>query len=42
MEYILWTLGVEFILFVVYIFYRAKKELKEDEKSSIMFFEDYN
>ena len=41
MEYILWTLGVEFILFIIYIFYRAYKEIKEDEKSTIMFLEDY-
>ena len=41
MEYIFWTLGVEFILFIIYIFYRAYKEIKEDEKSTIMFLEDY-
>ena len=41
MEYIFWTLGVEFVLFVIYIFYRAYKEIKEDEKSTIMFLEDY-
>ena len=33
MKYVLWTLGVEAILFVIYIFYRAHKEIKEDESS---------
>ena len=41
MEYIFWTLGVELVLFIIYIFYRAYKEIKEDEKSTIMFLEDY-
>lgn len=32
MKYVLWTLGVEAILFVIYIFYRAHKEIKEEER----------
>lgn len=32
MKYVLWTLGVEVILFVIYIFYRAHKEIKEEER----------
>ena len=32
MKYVLWTLGVEAILFVIYIFYRAHKEIKEEEQ----------
>jgi hypothetical protein len=31
MLYVLWTLGIEAILFVIYIFYRAKKEIREEE-----------
>ena len=33
MNYVLWTLVVEVVLFVIYIFYRAHKENKEDERS---------
>jgi hypothetical protein len=41
MEYVLWTLGVEVILFVIYIFYRAHKEIKEEEKDRFIFPSDF-
>ena len=41
MEYVLWTLGVEAILFVIYIFYRANKEIKEEERSRFIWPSDF-
>jgi hypothetical protein len=41
MEYVLWTLGVEVVLFVIYIFYRAHKEIKEDESSKFYWPSDF-
>ena len=41
MKYVLWTLGVEAILFVIYIFYRAHKENKEDERSTFQWPSDF-
>ena len=41
MKYVLWTLGVEAILFVIYIFYRAHKEIKEEERSRINWPSDF-
>ena len=34
MKYVLWTIGIEMILFIVYIFYRAIKEIKEEENDT--------
>jgi hypothetical protein len=34
MKYVLWTLGVEVFLFIVYIFHRAIKEIKEEENDT--------
>jgi hypothetical protein len=34
------TLGIEFCLFIAYIFIRAKKELKEEEQRIYFYEED--
>jgi hypothetical protein len=34
MKYVLWTIGIEMILFIGYIFYRAIKEIKEEENDT--------
>lgn len=41
MKYVLWTLGVEVILFVIYIFYRAHKEIKEEGQERINWPSDF-
>jgi hypothetical protein len=38
---ILYTLGVEFVLLLVYIYVEAKRQIKEDERSRIGTWEDY-
>jgi hypothetical protein len=39
-EGIVFTLVTEAVLFSIWALYRIKRELKEDSKPSIMFFED--
>ena len=41
MMYIILTLAIEFVLFIIWIFYRAIKEIKEEEKESRIYPPDF-
>ena len=41
MMYVILTLAVEFILFIIWIFYRAIKEVKEEENEGRMYPPDF-
>jgi hypothetical protein len=39
---ILLTLGIEFVLLIVWVYFEAKRQIKEDEKSRFNTWEDWN
>jgi hypothetical protein len=41
MMYVILTLATEFILFIIWIFYRAIKEIKEEENEGRMYPPDF-
>jgi hypothetical protein len=42
MKYVLYTLAVEFGIFLIWIFFEAKRQIKQEEKERINWPSDFN